>query len=112
MARIRGITVTLYERTQTGKDAFGKDVYEETPVEVTNVLVAPTTADDIIDSQDLEGRKAVYTLAIPKGDTHTWENRRIDFFGKSWKSFGVPLQGIEANIPLDWNMKVTVERYE
>ena len=109
---MRGITVTLYEKTQTGTDSTKRPVYTETPVYVENVLVAPTTADDIIDNQDLEGKKAVYTLAIPKGDTHRWEDSRIDFFGQSWRSFGIPLEGIEANIPLAWNKKVTVERYE
>jgi len=54
----------------------------------------------------------VYTLAIPKGDTHDWENQVIEFWGKTWKSFGMPLEGIESNIPLAWNKKVTVERYE
>ncbi len=29
-----------------------------------------------------------------------------------WRSFGIPSQGIEDMIPLDWNKKVTVERYE
>ena len=109
---MKGITVTLYEKTEVGRDGFNAPIYEEVPVEVSNVLVAPTTTEDILDTQDIEGRKAVYTLAIPKGDTHSWENCRIDFFGQSWKSFGIPLMGIVENIPLDWNMKVTVERYE
>ena len=109
---MKGITVTLWDKQQTGVDPFMKPIYEEVPVQVSNVLVAPTSADDIIDQQDLEGRKAAYTLAIPKGDTHDWENRRIDFFGQSWRSYGIPLEGIDANIPLAWNKKVTVERYE
>ena len=66
----------------------------------------------ILDENSLVGRKEVYTLAIPKGDTHDWENQVIEFWGKTWKSFGFPLEGIESNIPLAWNKKVTVERYE
>ena len=60
---------------------------------------------------NLTGKKAVYTLAIPKGDTHDWEDKEVKFFGKRWRTFGIPLEGIEQLIPLDWNKKVMVERY-
>ncbi len=110
---MKGITVKLHEKMPTGeKDGFGKPIYEEVPVDVKDVLVAPATSDDIIDNQDIEGRHAVYTLAIPKGDTHKWEDSKVEFFGKTWKTFGTPLMGIEENIPLRWNKKVTVELYE
>jgi hypothetical protein len=112
MGSIKGITVTLYEQTQTGTDAFNDPIYTETAINVDNVLVYPSTQTEILETVNLYGRKAVYTLGIPKGDTHNWENRRIDFFCQSWRSFGIPSQGIEDMIPLDWNMKVTVERYE
>lgn len=112
MGSIKGITVTLYEQTQTGTDAFNDPIYTETAINVDNVLVYPSTQTEILETVNLYSRKAVYTLGIPKGDTHNWENRRIDFFGQSWRSFGIPSQGIEDMIPLDWNMKVTVERYE
>lgn len=112
MGSIKGITVTLYEQTQTGTDAFNDPIYTETAINVDNVLVYPSTQTEILETVNLYGRKAVYTLGIPKGDTHNWENCRIDFFGQSWRSFGIPSQGIEDMIPLDWNMKVTVERYE
>lgn len=108
---MRGITVTLYERTQTGTDAFNAPIYSETPVLVDNVLVAPTSASEVLDNVNLYGKKAVYTLAIPKGDTHEWENARVDFFGQSWRVFGFPTEGIEDLIPLSWNKKVTVEQY-
>lgn len=107
-----GMTVTLYEVTQTGVDAFNEAVYEEQPVEVDNVLVSPSSEAEILDSVNLYGKKAVYTLAIPKGDTHDWEDRKVDFFGQSWRVFGIPTEGMDGLIPLDWNKKVTVERYE
>ena len=112
MAHLQGITVTLYTQTQTGTNAFNEPIYATTPVDVDNVLVSPTTATEVLETVNLYGKKAVYTLAIPKGDTHDWQDKRIDFFGESWKSFGIPQTGIEANIPLDWNTKVTVERYD
>ena len=108
---MRGITVTLYTKTETGADAFHAPIYTETPVQVDNVLVAPASTTEILDNVNLYGRKAVYTLAIPKGDTHDWENVRVDFFGQSWRTFGFPTEGIEHLIPLSWNRKVMVERY-
>lgn len=112
MGALKGITVTLYEVTQTGTDGFGEPIYTETPVNVDNVLVAPASPEEILSTNDLYSRKVEYTLGIPKGDTHDWENRRIDFFGKSWRSFCIPIEGIEDMIPLSWHKKVMVERYE
>lgn len=109
MAIIKGITIILYEPTQVGTDGFGQPIYSESPVQVDNVLVTPASSQEILDSINLYGRKAVYTMAIPKGDTHTWENKHVSFFGKDFKVFGIPLEGIECDIPLDWNKKVTVE---
>lgn len=111
MSRIHGITVTLYEQTLTGTDAFNRPVYSETPVQVDNVLVSPTSSSEVLDTLNLTGKKAVYTLAIPKGDSHDWKDKKVEFFGETWHTFGEPLMGIEDMIPLDWNMKVQVERY-
>lgn len=108
---MKGITVTLYVETKTGTDPFGAPVFETTPVEVENVLVAPTSSDDLITEQNLYGKTSVYTLGIPKGDDHDWKNKRVDFFGQSFKTFDDPIKGIDELIPLDWNMKVKVERY-
>lgn len=111
---MRGITVTLYERTQTGTDAFNRPICEETPVEIKNVLVAPsdTGGQEVLDTLNLTGRKAVYTLAVPKGDNHHWEGNRVSFFGETWQVIGIPTEGIEDLIPLQWNRKVQVERVE
>lgn len=111
MGLLKGITVTLIEKVEAGKDPFGNPIYTDKPVEVENVMVAPTSSDDIVNQLTLTGKKAVYTLAIPKGDTHDWENKEVQFFGKTWRTFGEPLEGIEELIPLDWNKKVTVEHY-
>lgn len=109
---IKGITVTIVAKTQTGTNPYGEPVYETTEEAVENVLVAPASDTDIIDNTDLTGGKAVYTLGIPKGDTHNWEDATVRFFGQTWRAVGIPTKGIEANIPLAWNTKVTVERYD
>ena len=72
--RIKGITVTLYEETQSGTDAFNRPIYTERAVKVNNVLVSPSSTSETLDTVNLTGKKAVYTLAIPKGDTHNWKD--------------------------------------
>lgn len=111
MAKIKGITVTLISKGITSYDPFGAPIYGETEIEVNNVLVTPTTSDDLISQLELTGKKAVYTLAIPKGDTNVWEDQEVRFFGERWRVFGFVTQGIEEMIPLAWNKKVMVERY-
>ena len=109
---IRGIPVTLYERTETtseSPDPFGIPVYTETPVTVANVLVAPSTQDEVLSSVNLTGKRAVYTLHIPKGDAHAWEGCEVVFFAQRWRVIGPVVEYIGANVPGPWNRKVMVE---
>lgn len=112
MTLIKGITVTLINKQEVGRDPFNKPIYKDVPIEVNNVLVSPTSTDDVVNQLNITGKKAVYTLAIPKGDTNNWEDAEVIFFGKRWRTFGIPTEGIDHLIPLDWNKKVMVERYE
>lgn len=112
MARISGITVTLIERIECGKDAFNHPVYSEKRIKVENVLIAPAQTTEIADALNLTGKKAVYNIAIPKGDKHNWKDNCVEFFGEKWQIIGFPQRGIEENIPLDWNQKWMVVRYE
>lgn len=111
-SRIHGIDVVLHEKVQTGTDTFGTAVYTETPVTVSNVIVSPASSADAAEALDLHGKKAVYTLGIPKEDAHEWEDRKVEFFGAVWHTFGFAVLGIEDMMPLSWNKKVQVERYE
>ncbi|MBS7578404.1 MULTISPECIES: hypothetical protein [unclassified Enterococcus] len=111
MANLKGITVTLINKIETSKDPLGQPIYEDFLIEVDNVLVAPTSSDDVVNQLSLTGKKAVYTLAIPKGNTDDWEDKEVLFFNQRWRTFGIPTEGIEELIPLDWNKKVMVERY-
>lgn len=105
------MTVTLINEVQTGTDAIGNPIYEEVETEVSDVLVAPSTVDEVTSSTEMFGKKAIYTIAIPKGDQHNWENQLVRFFGHTWRVFGYPMEGIEANIPLRWHRKWMVEHY-
>ena len=109
---MRGVTITLYNKVQTGVDAFNRPVYEDVATTVDNVLIGEPTTEDIINELSLTGKHLAYTLAIPKGDTHEWNDRKVEFFGEVFRTYGEPTQGIEHLIPLSWNKKVKVERYE
>ncbi len=112
ISRLKGIPVTLYEKTLTGYDAANRPVYTETPVTVENVLIGQPSTEDITSGYNLSGKQIDYVLAIPKGDTHEWVDRTVEFRGAKFRTVGVPTQGIESLIPLDWNKKVKVTAYE
>lgn len=112
---LKGIDVTLYETELTGLDAFGNQIFAETPVTVKNVLIGEPSTDDITSSTQMYGKEIRYMLGIPKGDTHEWTDKRVEWTDRygthTVKTFGVPITGVEANIPGPWHMKVRCEAY-
>lgn len=112
MRKPHGITVTLYDVAKTSTDAFNRPIYTETAIQVDNVIVGEPSSEAVADELSISGKHLAYTLAIPKGDTHIWTDRKISFFGETFRSFGEVTQGIDDLIPLAWNKKVKVERYE
>ena len=108
---IKGMTIQILVKKQVGKDKFNHPIYEGVWEDVENVLIAPSAMDDVTDSTNLVGKTATYTLGIPKGDMHKWENTQVQFFGERWETVGIPLQGIDELIPGQWNKKVQVKRY-
>lgn len=111
MVLIKGIEVILVDKVQDGVDDFNHPIFVDREIKVKNVLVAPSSTDDVTNAVNLTGKKAEYTLGIPKGDTNDWENKEVIFFGKKWRTLGIPQQGIESLVPLKWHKKVMVERY-
>lgn len=108
---INGITVKLHVHEKTGEDELGAPIYTDDTVDVKNVLVSPVSSVDNINNTSLYGKTATYQLAIPKGDTHVWEDTTVEFFGGTWRTFGFEYAGIDENIPGPWNAKVQVERH-
>lgn len=112
---IEGVTVTLMVKISAGMDSFHQPVYTEIPVTVDNVLVGQPSTDEITNTLSLYGKKAVYTLGIPKEDTNVWEDVSVvlpEPFAGKYRTIGFSVAGIPANMPpLPWNRKVLVERY-
>lgn len=107
-----GIDITLYTKARSGTDPFGAPTFEERAETVHNVLVGEPSSEDLIQDLQLYGKRLAYTLALPKGDSHDWSDVTVEFFGQRFRTYGAVSEGIEAMIPLQWNRKVKVERYE
>ena len=108
---MKGTTVQLVVKTQTGTDEFGAPVYEETLETVSDVLIGQPSTNDLADSIDLDGKRIDYVLGIPKDDTHNWVDTEVIFFGQRFKTVGYPQTGIQENIPLRWGQNVKVVHY-
>ena len=113
--KLHGITIQLCTRHEAGIDGFNRPIYEEIPVNVDNVLVGQPTATEILEIQNITGKKIVYWLGIPKGDTNQWENAKVILpapFSGTFKTVSFPQTGIQDLIPLQWGKNIAVERYE
>lgn len=108
---IKGITIKLYQKTESSRDDFNRPIYTETAIDVENVLIGHPSSTEVLDTLNITGRKAVYTLGIPKGDTHDWEDKTVEFYGRKFRTIGIPVEGIESMIPLSWNKQIKVEVY-
>lgn len=109
--KIKGVSVVLHVRTEGELDPLGNPTYTTEDVTVDNVLWNVSTVDDLIDKDRLEGTMELYTLSIPKGDEHKWLENTVTFNGKTFHCYAES-EGIEELIPLSWNKKVLVERYD
>ena len=114
---MRGVTVQLLVPTQTGVDPFGAPIYTTEAVSVDNVLIGEPSSEEILAATDLFGKRIRYMLGIPKGDTHDWVDKTVewtDAYGRTHKlrTFGFPIVGVEALVPGPWHMKVRCEEIE
>lgn len=112
---MKGMTIQLIKKTQSGTDPFGAPIYEESSVDVVDCLVGQPQSTDVINSIDLDGRRLAFVVGIPKTDTNDlddWTDADVIIFGKRFRTIGFPSVGIEENIPLRWKGYIGVERYE
>lgn len=115
MSMIRGEVVCLIDRVLIGEDDFGAPLYQETRVDVPNVLIMPSTmaaATAVVDSTGLHSRKAQAMICIPRDDDHEWADRTVEFWGKTWHVFSPAEEWMDGMVPLQWNRRYQVEAYE
>lgn len=112
MAGIHGVTVKLYNRRVVTYDALNAPVYELTCTEVENVLPGQPSSGEIVESVDLDGKRADLVLGIPKGDTNDWTDAVVEVWpGEYYETFGYPVTGVQDLIPLGWGANVKCARY-
>ena len=63
---IKGIPVVLYEKTVIERDEFDHPIYKEHQEVVGNVLVAPASTTEILDTLNLTGKKQYIILQFQK----------------------------------------------
>lgn len=108
---MKGTTIQLSVKTTTSTDDFGAPIYTEELVDIPDCLVGQPSADDAATTLALYGKKAAYTIGIPKGDTHDWVDTEVIIWGERFRTIGYPETGIQENIPLRWGQNIKVERY-
>lgn len=111
---MKGTTIQLLEKVQTGVNPVNEPIIVEHWIEVAGVLVGQPTTDDVTNTLQLYGKRVEYVLGIPKGDTHNWVDTEIILpapFTGHFRTIGYPITGEPENIPLGWGQNVKVERY-
>lgn len=112
---IKGIDIQLWVNGDPVVDEFNHEEPSGEWITVSNVLVGEPSSDEITNELNLSGKHISYVLGIPKGDTNTWTDTKVKLpspFDGEFATVGFPTVGIEANIPLKWNKKVKISRYE
>lgn len=111
MFGMKGMTVQLVKKTQSGTDPFGAPIETEEIVDVPDCLVGQPTSDDIAATMEMYGKKIAYVVGVPKGDENEWVDTDVIIWGERFRTIGYPMTGIQENIPLRWGKNVKVERY-
>lgn len=108
---IKGETVKLIVKNQSGADAFGAPIFTIEEEMVEDVIIGNPSTDAIVNDMQMYGKKLVFVLGIPKGDAHDWQNTEVEIRGKRFRTYGFPLTQTSANVPGKWNTQVKVEEY-
>lgn len=109
---IKGETVILIEKIQSGTDDFNRPIYSENEIPVENVIVGSPSFDSALAELNLTGKKLAFTLGVPKTDNHNWSDTTVIIRGRRFKTYGFPLFQTPENVPGPWNLQVKVEAYE
>lgn len=107
-----GETVEVETTVQAGKDSFGNAIYESKFVPVENVLVAPSSTTNVIDTTRPNGANVVYQLYFPKGFDLPLMNKKIKVRNEVFRVIGDPKPYPVENTPTPWFMEVEVEHVE
>lgn len=108
---MKTVTVRLHVKTLSGRDSLNNPVYDDAVVDVPGVLIGHPSTEELLSSVQLYGKRTEYMLGLPKGDDHIWTDTEVEFFGRTFRTFGDVIEGIEANVPTPWHKQVRVESH-
>lgn len=109
---MRGENVTVITATPTGVDEFNNPTHTRTELTVTDVLVAPTTTNDLTGSTRPDGKTTTLTLHFPKTFTGRLAGALVRVRGVEYRVVGNPVAYQTANTPTRWNRPVELEEVE
>ena len=102
---IKGETVTVECKYPVGTDEFNQTVYGTAELEVADVLVAPASGSDVIESNRPDGAQVRYTLHFPKSYIGKLDGLRVKVRGEWLDIVGSPRRYTAENTPGKWNMQ-------
>lgn len=107
---MKGETVVVLRREQTGTDAFNEPVYEWTETAVEDVLTSPGPRSDLDDSNRPDGVLVAWTCHFPKAFTGSLRGAQIKVRADVPRAvIGDPQPYMDANTPGRWNRPVELE---
>lgn len=110
---MRGETVIVRRKSETGTDPGGNPITETTEEAVENVLTSPGPRDDVDDSQRPEGVTVAWTLHMPKLFTGSLRGAEIKVRDDEFRRVvGSPQRYMSSLTPGPWNMPVELEGTE
>lgn len=114
-----GEKVCVLTRSKTGEDSMGEPVYEWMPQIVENVLVKPSTGQDLDDDLRPDGVRVEYTLAFPKSFSEkSLRGARIALLDRGMEQDANTALRVSGSpdvtnpCPTNWNMLVEVGRVD
>lgn len=104
----KGEQVKAYLLVGTKTDnVYGSDGAEYEPVEVNNVLVAPTATTDIEGNQRLAGDSTTLSFYLPKEFTESLRGALIELDGRRYEIQGDPVPYPSDLTPGEWDRVAT-----
>lgn len=110
---IFGENVQIIDRDAGGVDEFGNErvAYRQYSVTVPNVLVAPTSSQDL-GAERPDGDATIMTFHFPKTYIGALKGSLIGWKGKWWEVIGDPQPYSKNSTPGVWNRPVQARLVE
>lgn len=107
---ISGTSVTVLRRVLSSRDEMGEPVFATSTETVGNVLVTPSSTDEMDETNRAFGVTCELTLHFPKSYTASLDGCAVEVSGVEYRVLGDPQPYMPENTPTPWNRPVKVAR--